>query len=160
MRQTRTFLSLLFYASCAIAGWSQQDAYFTNPVIHGDVPDPSILRIGETYYATGTSSEWAPHYPIFTSTDLVNWRQIGHIFDQKPDWALSSFWAPEWFHHDGRTYVYYTARKRSDNISCIGVAVADSPTGKFKDYGPVVEFGKEAIDAFVLDDKGKLYISL
>ena len=159
MRQTRTFLSLLFYASCAIAGWSQQNAYFTNPVIHGDVPDPSILRIGETYYATGTSSEWAPHYPIFTSTDLVNWRQIGHIFDQKPDWTLSSFWAPEWFHHDGRTYVYYTARKRSDNISCIGVAVADSPIGKFKDYGPVVEFGKEAIDAFVLEDKGELYIS-
>ncbi len=53
----------------------------------------------------------------------------------------------------------YTARKQSDNISCIGVAVADSPTGKFKDYGPVVEFGKEAIDAFILEDKGKLYIS-
>ena len=37
--------------------------------------------------------------------------------------------------------------------------MADSPTGKFKDYGPVVEFGKEAIDAFILEDKGKLYIS-
>ena len=48
---------------------------------------------------------------------------------------------------------------RPGSISCIGVAVADSPTGKFKDYGPVVEFGKEAIDAFILEDKGKLYIS-
>ena len=44
-------------------------------------------------------------------------------------------------------------------MSCIGVAVADSPTGEFKDYGPVVEFGKEAIDAFILEDNGQFYIS-
>ena len=43
------------------------DGYYSNPVIRGDVPDPSIVRIGETYYATGTSSEWAPLYPIFES---------------------------------------------------------------------------------------------
>ena len=155
----RTILTLLLCAAAGVAGKAQQESYFTNPVIRGDVADPSILRIGQTYYATGTSSEWAPYYPVFSSTDLVNWRPVGHLFDQKPTWAKSSFWAPEWFYHNGKVYVYYTARKESDNISCIGVAVADSPTGKFKDYGPVVEFGSEAIDAFILEDQGKLYIS-
>ena len=72
----------------------------------------------------------------------MNWQQTGHVFDEKPEWTKSSFWAPEWYQHKGKVYVHYTARKQSDNISCIGVAVADSPTGKFKDYGPVVEFGK------------------
>ncbi len=142
----RKIFTLFFCAASLATGLAQQESYFTNPVIHGDVADPSIIRIDQTYYITGTTSEWAPYYPVFTSTDLVNWQQTGHVFDEKPEWTKSS-------------YVYYTARKQSDNISCIGVAVADSPTGKFKDYGPVVEFGKEAIDAFILEDKGKLYIS-
>lgn len=34
------------------------------------LPDSSIIRVGDTYYATGTSSEWAPHFPIFKSGDL------------------------------------------------------------------------------------------
>ncbi len=155
----RKIFSLLFCAVSILPGWAQRESYFANPVIHGDVADPSIIRIGQTYYATGTSSEWAPHYPIFASTDLVNWKQTGHVLTDRPEWAKSSFWAPEWFYHKGKVYVYYTARKRSDNISCIGVAVADSPNGKFEDYGPVVEFGKEAIDAALLEDDGKLYIS-
>lgn len=155
----KKIFTLIVCAASMTTGWAQQESYFTNPVIHGDVADPSILRIDQTYYVTGTSSEWAPYYPVFISSDLVNWKQAGHVFGEKPEWTKSSFWAPEWFHHKGKVYVYYTARKQSDNISCIGVAVADSPTGKFKDYGPVVEFGKEAIDAFILEDNGKLYIS-
>lgn len=155
----RRLYTLLIGLASITAAMSQQQTYFTNPVIHGDMADPSVIRVGETYYATGTSSEWAPYYPVYTSTDLVNWKQTGHVFDEKPAWTKSSFWAPEWYQHKGKTYIYYTARKQSDNISCIGVAVADSPTGKFTDHGPVVEFGKEAIDAFILEDKGKLYIS-
>ena len=150
---------LAFATLLAWEGQAQKETYFTNPVIHGDVADPSILRNGTTYYATGTSSEWAPYYPIFSSTDLVNWQPIGHVFAEKPAWTKSSFWAPEWFQHKGKTYVYYTARKQADNQSCIGVAVADSPEDPVIDKGPVVEFGKEAIDAFILEDKGKLYIS-
>ena len=50
----------LFFCSASLAtGLAQQESYFTNPVIHGDVADPSIIRIDQTYYITGTSSEWA-----------------------------------------------------------------------------------------------------
>lgn len=142
---------------CAVTG--QQKATFSNPVIHGDIADPTILRIGKTYYAAGTSSEWAPFYPVFTSTDLVNWQQAGHVFDKQPEWTLSSFWAPELFYHNNKVYVYYTARRKSDGVSYIGVATATDPTQGFEDHGLLVEFGKEAIDAFVLEDKGQLYIS-
>lgn len=132
---------------------------FSNPVIPGDLPDPSVIRVGETYYACGTSSEWAPFYPLFTSRDLVNWTQAGHLFEEQPEWTRSSFWAPELFHRDGRTYAYYTARRKSDGTSYIGVATADRPEGPYTDHGPVVALGTEAIDAFVLEDDGKLYIS-
>ena len=135
------------------------DGYYSNPVIRGDVPDPSIIRIGETYYAAGTSSEWAPLYPVFKSKDLVNWKQVGSIFNDPPAWTTHSFWAPELFCADGKVYCYYTARRKPDNISYIGVAVADSPEQEFTDCGPIVQYGTEAIDAFVFEAEGHRYIT-
>lgn len=135
-------------------------AAYRNPVIAGDFADPSVIRVGDVYYATGTSSEWAPYYPLYTSKDLVHWEQIGHVFDQKPEWAASSFWAPELFHHQGTFYVYYTARRKSDNVSVIGVATSDDPRKGFTDRGILREWGSEAIDGFVFRDQdGKLYFS-
>lgn len=132
----------------------------TNPVIHGDLPDPSVICVDRVYYATGTSSEWAPHYPIYRSRDLVNWTHVGHVFDRKPEWTVSSFWAPEIVAIDGRYYVYYTARRASDSHSYIGVAVADRPEGPYTDCGPIVVHGSEAIDAYVFDDgDGRRFIS-
>ncbi|NTS42589.1 family 43 glycosylhydrolase [Flavisolibacter sp. BT320] len=129
------------------------------PVIPGDFADPTVIRRGNLYYATGTSSEWAPHFPLFTSTDLYNWKQLGYVFDQLPAWASSSFWAPELFYWKGTYYLYYVARKKSDGISCIGVATSKDPAKGFTDKGIVVEFGKEAIDPFVLEDNGQLYMT-
>lgn len=112
----------------------------------GDLPQPGHCgrhgrpdghRVDNTYYATGTSSEWAPYYPLFRSKDLVNWRQIGHLFEQQPAWTRSSFWAPELFHRNGKTYAYYTARRKTDGTSYIGVATADKPEGPYTDHGPI-----------------------
>jgi xylan 1,4-beta-xylosidase len=142
---------------------SAQDApvvTFRNPVIAGDFCDPSVILVGDTFYATGTSSEWAPHYPIYTSKDLVNWQHVGHVFDEKPDWISGSFWAPEFYYHKGTFYCYYTARKKSDNISVIGVATSKDPTKGFTDHGIICEWGSEAIDGFVFkDNDGKFYFS-
>ncbi len=129
------------------------------PVIPGDFADPSVIHVGNTYYASGTSSEWGPHYPLFTSKDLVHWQQLGYILPQTPSWALSSFWAPELYYRNGTYYAYYTARKKSDKISCIGVATTKDPSKGFTDHGIIVDFGKEAIDPFINEVDGKLYIS-
>ena len=129
------------------------------PIISGDLPDPTAIEFGGKYYMAATSSEWAPHFPIFRSDNLVDWHPIGHVFSLKPSWTKNSFWAPEWFVHNGKIYIYYTARKAADGISCIGVATADSPEGPFTDRGIVVEFGKEAIDPALIVDDGQLYIS-
>ena len=136
-----------------------RQATFANPVISADVADPTIIRWGDVYYAAGTSSEWAPHYPLYRSTDLVNWQQTGHIFDRLPEWTSSSFWAPELFVHDGKVFCYYTARSRATGRSYVGVATAAHPEGPYEDHGPLVDFGTEDIDAFVFDDGGQRYIS-
>lgn len=142
---------------CLDAG--AQQAVFHNPVIPGDIADPTVIRVGNTYYAAGTSSEWAPYYPLFSSQDLINWTPVGHLFDEQPAWTKSSFWAPELFSRNGTVYAYYTARQKTDGTSYIGVATADSPAGPYTDHGVVVAYGTEAIDAFVLEDNGDLYIS-
>ena len=132
---------------------------FTNPVIPGDFPDPTIIRVGEKYYASGTSSDWSPQYPIFESVDLINWKQISSAFKVKPEWTKSSFWAPEFYVLNGKIFLYYTARRASDNISFIGVASTDDIKKGFTDHGCLVPFGREAIDAFVFEDNGKHYIT-
>lgn len=132
---------------------------FNNPIIKGDIADPSVIKVNDTYYVTGTSSEWAPFHPIFTSTDLINWEQKGHVFNEKPEWTSHSFWAPELYYHNGKMYCYYTARRKTDNTSYIGVATAEGTTLEFTDHGPIVEYGTEAIDAFVYDDDGQLYLT-
>lgn len=129
------------------------------PVIPGDFADPSVIRVGNSYYAVGTSSEWAPHYPLFKSTDLIHWKQSGYLFPQTPAWASSSFWAPELYYRNGIYYAYYTARKKADSISCIGVATSKNPEKGFTDQGIVLEFHKEAIDPFIIESDGKLFMS-
>lgn len=154
----RSLFTLLFFFFVISKIQGQQSEY-NNPVIRGDIPDPSILRIGDAYYATGTSAEWAPHFPVFVSKDLVNWKQTGHIFQKTPEWVSQSFWAPELYYHNNKVYCYYTARRKTDGTSYIGVAVAKSPTEEFTDHGLLVEYGTEAIDASVYNDNGQLYVS-
>lgn len=48
-----------------------------NPVIRGFFPDPSICRKGDDYYLVNSSFEFFPAVPLFHSTDLADWKQIG-----------------------------------------------------------------------------------
>lgn len=149
------FLSALVIGNCLIASAQQT----MPPAIPGDFADPSIITDGKFYYAVGTSSEWAPHFPIYRSPDLQHWVQAGYVFDKAPDWTIGSFWAPEFYFMNGTYYIYYTARRKSDNISCIGVAVSDQPDRGFIDKGVIVDFGKEAIDAFITEADGDRFLS-
>ena len=128
-------------------------------VIDADAPDPSVIRVGDTYYAAATSGNKPQAYQRYRSKDLLTWEPMGFVFDEWPDWTCGSFWAPELFDLSGRTMCYYTARQKSDSTSCIGVAMADGPEGKFRDYGPLVKTTNEAIDAFVFRDGTQLYIT-
>lgn len=153
-----TFL-LLFTTSLLFAQNNIEQTY-RNPVISGDFPDPTVIRVGDDYYAAGTTSDFAPSYPLYHSRDLINWDRIGSVFDNPPAWIKGDCWAPELYYLDGTYYVYYTARRKSDNVTCIGVATSKDITKGFEDHGILIEWGKEAIDAYIFkDDDGKLYIT-
>ncbi|MEO3407686.1 glycoside hydrolase family 43 protein [Mucilaginibacter sp. CAU 1740] len=155
----KLFTLRFFIALLLLGATIESNAQTTTAVIPGDFPDPTIISTPKGYYAAGTSSEWAPHYPIYHSTDLKNWKQVGYVFDKTPQWITGSFWAPEYYHIGNTYYIYYTARRKADNISCIGVATSKYPDHGFTDHGVIVDFGKEAIDPFIYNDNGQLYIS-
>jgi xylan 1,4-beta-xylosidase len=127
-------------------------------VLPGDYPDPSVVKIGDTYWATATTSNWAPLFPLLVSKDLYNWENKGHVFTQLPSWADYYFWAPEITYDNGKVYVFYAAHKKNGNL-CLGVASASKPEGPYKDHGPLMCEAAGSIDAFsIRDEKGKLYV--
>jgi beta-xylosidase len=155
----KSFFTLIVLIFCIPSFNNLKAQVGSGAFIAGDFADPSAIRTKDTYYATGTSSEWAPHFPIYTSKDLQHWEQTGYVFDKTPEWTSGSFWAPEYYFHNNTYYIYYTARRKTDNISCIGVATSKYPDKEFKDQGVIVSYGKEAIDGFVYNDNGQLYIT-
>lgn len=160
--QLLKIVCLILFCGLGENSFSQSNVVSTyhNPVIPGDFPDPTVIRVGDNYYSAGTSSDFGPTYPLYQSKDLINWKRIGAIFNEKPEWTGGTFWAPELFYNNGTFYVYYTAKRKSDNVSCIGVATTKDITKGFQDHGLLIEWGKEAIDAFAFkDDDGKLYIT-
>lgn len=159
---TRSLLSFVLGTGLGLAaGFSAAAApvQFQNPVLAGDFPDPSVIRVGEDYWATATCAEWAPIFPLLHSKDLVKWELVGHVFDQKPAWSTMNYWAPEICFYKNKYYVFYTARKAEGNTLTVAVASASKPTGPWKDHGPLVSQAPGSIDGMLVEDeKGEPYL--
>jgi xylan 1,4-beta-xylosidase len=152
----RVLLSLALAFSALIV--RADVATYTNPALAGDYPDPSVIRIGKDFWATATSSEWSPQFPILHSTDLVNWEVVGSVFSNRPAWAVGNFWAPEITKYNGLYYIYYVGRKKGGPLS-VAVATADKPQGPYTDHGPLVSQAMGSIDPVISkDEKGDLYL--
>ncbi|WP_430971859.1 glycoside hydrolase family 43 protein [Sunxiuqinia rutila] len=153
-------VAALFFTACAAPQKERKQAAYQNPVIKGDFPDPTIIRVGDVYYAAGTSNDFAPNYPLYESKDLINWTRIGAVFSEPPAWSSEDFWAPELYYKNGTFFVYYTTKRKDTGIACIGVASTKNIYEGFTDHGIIIEWGDEAIDAFVFQDEdGKFYIT-
>ena len=55
---------------------------YTNPILAGYYPDPSICKVDNDYYLVNSSFAYYPGLPIFHSTNLINWKQIGYAMDR------------------------------------------------------------------------------
>ena len=87
-----------------------------NPIIYADVPDMSIIRVGNTYYMSSTTMHMSPGLPIMKSTDLVNWKIVSYaynILDDDDELNLNNgkstygrgSWASSLRYHNGMYYV-------------------------------------------------------
>lgn len=62
----------------AAANYTQVKTY-VNPVLPGDHPDPTLLKVGDDFYHCGSSFHFTPYLPIYHSKDLVHWEIISRI---------------------------------------------------------------------------------
>jgi alpha-N-arabinofuranosidase len=87
---------------------------YTNPIIPGFHPDPSICRVGADYYLATSSFDYFPGIPVFHSRDLIHWKPIGHAIDRSSVIDLSTattfggLWAPTIRYHNGWFYLTCT----------------------------------------------------
>lgn len=136
-----------------------------NPLFPGWYADPEIHCFAGRYYIYPTTSRpfaQQTSYECWSSDDLTDWRNEGVILDFRDvSWSTNyAAWAPSCAERNGKYYLYFSA---GDGAG-IGVAVADSPTGPFRDaIGiPLVSgypHGAQAIDAHCfVDDDGKAYL--
>jgi beta-xylosidase len=117
----------LFFAAAAAPARAQAH----NPLIWADVPDLSVLRVGDTYYMSSTTMHLSPGLPIMRSKDLVNWEIVGYAYDTldgtddlslkngksaygRGSWASSlrlhdgTFYATTFSANTGKTHVFTT----------------------------------------------------
>lgn len=150
---------------------------YNNPILPGYHADPEILYSNKTgkfyiYSTTDGHKHWGGwKFNVFSSDNLIDWTDEGTMLDAKSDqvkWAKGSAWAPcieEKKQKDGsyKYYFYYSADagKRKE----IGVAIADSPTGPFIDFGkPIISdspvgYGQQIdVDVFTDPKSKKSYI--
>lgn len=91
-----------------------------NPILPGFNPDPSICRVGETYYIATSTFEWYPGVQIFRSKNLADWdlaaRPLNRasLLDMRGNPDSGGIWAPCLSHADGRFWLVYTDVKRLD----------------------------------------------
>jgi arabinan endo-1,5-alpha-L-arabinosidase len=147
-----------------INAFSFAQVQISNPVLNENFPDPTIIRIGNKYFAyatNGTINGKSYNIPIASSSDLQNWIIVGDALPEKPVWATKDFWAPHvLFDKKLNKYVlFYSGEKGRNTGKCIGVAFADRPEGPFKDKGSPLICGEGFINidpfAFVDPESGR-----
>ncbi|MBX2922909.1 MAG: glycoside hydrolase family 43 protein [Chitinophagaceae bacterium] len=154
----------------AAAQEPQKKSMSGNPVFPGWYADPEGIIFGKTYWIYPTYS--APYnrqvfLDAFSSPDLVTWNKHERILDTSAiKWAKKAVWAPAIVEKKGKYFLFFGANdiQSDDEKGGIGVAVANKPSGPFKDHlgKPLIDRfhnGAQPIDQFVFKDAdGKYYI--
>lgn len=133
-----------------------------NPILKTDIPDPDVIRVGDTYYMISTTMYFMPGAVILRSFDLIQWEIYTHVYEtlddtpaQKMEDGLNIYgkgmWAASLRHHDGMFYVCFVANDTQKTY----LFRAKDIKGPWK---------KSYIDGFyhdnslLFDDDGKTYI--
>lgn len=115
--------------------WSET---FSNPVLTGMNPDPTICRVGDDFYLMTSTFEYFPGLPVYHSKDLVNWHLIGHALTTPQSnplrGAVSSGgqFAPTLRYHNGLFYAIGT-NYGGEGSRGISVVTAKDPSGPWSD---------------------------
>jgi beta-xylosidase len=164
---TLALLSLNALKSSPVEAQDQYDQSFyqevktyTNPVLPGDHPDPTLLKVGDDFYHCGSTFHFTPFMPIYHSKDLVHWEVIGRVLPpSKAGWVSdrpsAGIWQGAITYFYGSYWIYFSAGGQ-------WFCKADSPKGPWTDPVEVKTnptTGPLGYDnSIFIDDDGKPYM--
>ena len=133
---------------------------YTNPVVRADIPDPDVIRVGDTYYMVSTTMFHFPGATILKSKDMVNWEYCANPLEKLLDddrynlrngqnFYSRGMWACSMKYHDGKFYILING-----NDSRAWLLTATDPEGKWT----VKRLAHNYYDPGMLFDNGKVYI--
>ncbi|ADB38143.1 family 43 glycosylhydrolase [Spirosoma linguale] len=159
------FLILSTLLSGAPAVHAQQTSNYTqvntyvNPVLPGDHPDPTMLRVGDDFYHCGSSFHFTPYLPIYHSKDMVHWEVISRVVPPTAsfvsDRPSAGIWQGAITYFYGSYWIYFSANGQ-------WFSKASSPKGPWSE--PVRVKGDPKTgplgydNSIFVDDDGKPYM--
>ena len=159
----RHFSLLALACVCALTAATAPAEQARNPIIWADVPDNSIIRVGDTYYMSSTTMHMSPGLPIMKSKDLVNWELASYAYDTLADndalnlqngrsaYGAGS-WASSLRHHDGM-FIVSTFSSTTGNTHIF--KTRDVDTGPWEE----IRFAPSLHDnSLFFDDDGRVYM--
>ena len=152
---------LLPIAVVLLAASAHGQTTYVNAVIPGDHPDPTLTRIGDDYYTTGSSFNVTPK--IYHSTDLVHWRVIAQpvsaaweLYDDRP---AGGVWGGHTVYHLGK---YWHVFGLDPNGRQMYFVTADQPEGPWSEptrmVVPAGERGFGVDNSVFIDDDGRWFL--
>ena len=138
--------------------------FIENPMLWADVPDPDIIRVGDTYYLVSTTMHLMPGAPIMRSRDLKNWETIGYVYDRltdSPKYDLQEGtvygrgqWATSLKYHNGRFYVLFAPNERG-SMGDTYIYSAEDPAGEWTLVSRMRHFHDCSL---FFDDDNRVYV--
>ncbi|WP_161979348.1 glycoside hydrolase family 43 protein [Streptococcus sp. S784/96/1] len=135
---------------------------YQNPILRGMYPDPSIVRVEDTFYLVNSTFEYYPGIALSKSTDLLNWTKLPSIVTEVSQADLRSSKSNEGIfavcirYHDGHFYVITTNFAEFKNFIIRGTLSDDGRHIIWEQNRVVVDiFG---IDPDLFFENGKAYV--
>ena len=140
-----------------------QEKQAHNPVIFADVPDMSMIRVGDAYYMSSTTMHMSPGVPVMKSKDLINWEIVSYAYDildnvdalnlnnGKNSYGRGS-WASSMRYHNSTWYVSTFAQTTGKTYI---YSTKDIEKGPWKVYSLSPSFHDNSL---FFDDDGRVYM--
>ena len=135
-----------------------------NPMLWADVPDPDVIRVGDTFYLVSTTMHLMPGAPVMASKDLKNWETVGYIFDKltdSPKYDLQEGtaygrgqWATSLKYHNGRFYALLAPNEQG-KMGDTYIFTAEKAEGPWTIVSRMRHFHDCSL---FFDDDGRVYV--
>ncbi len=140
-------LTALGVAAAGRVALGETAGLYRNPILGGDRPDASPIRVGNDFYLTHSNFDYAPGLLIWHSRDLVNWQPLVN--------ALKGYYgvvyAPYLCQLNGRFHIYYPSS------GVLTVVHADKIEGPWSEP---VSLGIHAIDPALGVENDRVFLHM